>query len=135
MDLGTNKEVTIASKSVAISSSSTTYTTKYIPTGCIDNCYSNASKTVRVTGWAFDKDASSESIQIKVYIGSTCIGTLTADETREDVNKAYSITGKHGFSGNLTTTLTGSRTITIKAVDLGTGNEYTLTTKTITVLS
>ena len=133
VDLGTNKEVTIASKSVTISSSSAVYTTKYNPTGCIDNCYSNTSKTVRVTGWAFDKDASSESIQIKVYIGSTCIGTLTADETREDVNKAYSITGKHGFSGNLTTTLTGSRTVTIKAVNLGSGVEYTLGTKTITI--
>ena len=133
VDLGTGTEYQIASKSVTISAASTSYTTNYNPTGCVDNCYLYASKTIRVTGWAFDKDSPSTSIQIKVYIGSTCLGTLTANETRTDVNNAYGITGSHGFSGNFTTTLTGSQTVTIKAVNVGSGVEYTIGTKTITI--
>ena len=55
-----------------------------------------------IDGWAFDPDDSSKSIEVHIYIygnGKSAIGYSTGltSVDRPDVNKAYGITGVHGF--------------------------------------
>lgn len=59
-----------------------------------------------ISGWAYDKDAPSKSINVDIYItqsDSPQVGRdygvrLVTNAPRLDVNKAFSITGNHGFS-------------------------------------
>lgn len=56
-----------------------------------------------ISGWAFDPDVRSSSINIDVYINGPAsqgikIGRFPTDVLREDVNNAFSIAGNHGFS-------------------------------------
>lgn len=51
---------------------------------------------VRITGWAYDPQASSTSIPMHVYVnGNGAVFSTTA--SRGDVNGTYGITGTHGF--------------------------------------
>ena len=56
-----------------------------------------------IAGWAFDPDASSESIVVEIFInGPEGIGSkIFSGQTtglRQDVNDQYGITGNHGFT-------------------------------------
>ncbi|MBU6320977.1 MAG: hypothetical protein KGI78_00755 [Patescibacteria group bacterium] len=63
-----------------------------------------------LTGWAFDGNSSSASIDVQVYtqgscgVGCSCIGACnyigqySTDVYRGDVNSAFGISGNHGFS-------------------------------------
>ncbi|HUQ85732.1 MAG TPA: S8 family serine peptidase [Candidatus Limnocylindrales bacterium] len=70
-----------------------------LPKGVVDEISCN-----KIGGWAFDPDESGKSIEVHVYIDGENgdpnakghdLGTTPVD--RPDVNKAYEITGKHGF--------------------------------------
>lgn len=67
------------------------------PVGYIDSANCTA-----VTGWTYDKDNSSASINVHFYtdINSvhTFFGDTVANVPRPDVNQADGITGNHGFS-------------------------------------
>ena len=98
------------------------------PVGCFDIVSSDSSQKLFVRGWAFDPDNPSASIDVHVYIGGEA-GTadvetyaVKADGVRDDVNKAYGITGKHGFSTTLTVKKSGSQKIAIYAIDSAGGN-------------
>jgi len=56
------------------------------------------------SGWAFDRDRSSASIAVHVYMdasagspGSTFVGEFIANSPRSDVNAVHGISGNHGF--------------------------------------
>ena len=59
-----------------------------------------------ISGWAYDKDKPATSTSVDIYIteqASPQVGRdfgvrITTTTTRADVNKAYGITGNHGFS-------------------------------------
>ena len=60
------------------------------------------------SGWAYDPDASSQSITVHFYVdGPPGTGTLvtfiSANILRSDVNATYNIHGSHGFSGSIPT--------------------------------
>ncbi len=57
-----------------------------------------------MSGWAFDPDSPSASIQVHVYrdgaagAGGILVGGYATTVLRQDVNDAYQLTGTHGFS-------------------------------------
>jgi len=78
-----------------------------------------------VTGWAFDPDASAQSISVHVYrdqsafAGGTYLTQCVANTYRSDVNAAYGISGNHGFTCALPASYqgTGSHNLYIHAID------------------
>ena len=77
------------------------------PQGAFDTCERGAG-VIHVSGWAYDPDVSSQSIDVIVnlYTDSDCTHlynytTLTANVSRPDVNRAKGITGNHGFAADI----------------------------------
>lgn len=107
------------------------------PQGVIDIAEGKTGQ-IFVRGWAFDKDSPSSSIQVHVYIGGPA-GTgeghaIVADGVRDDVNTAYSITGKHGYSHYITTSKTGSQDVYIYAINMyGGGQNVLLGSRTVNI--
>ena len=78
-----------------------------MPQGAFDTCQ-GGDLTIHVSGWAYDPDASSQSIDVNVniYTDSGCTSLynfhrLTANVSRPDVNQARGITGNHGFNADI----------------------------------
>lgn len=77
------------------------------PIGVVDGLAANGA----INGWAYDPDNSSKSIAIHVYLdapagaGGIFQGAVLANLPRPDVNQAAGISGSHGFSWPLPTTL------------------------------
>ena len=78
-----------------------------MPLGAFDTCQ-GGDLTIHVSGWAYDPDASSQSIDVNVniYTDSGCTSLynfhrLTANVSRPDVNQAKGITGNHGFNADI----------------------------------
>ena len=44
---------------------------------------------------------------------------VTANLTRDDVNKAYGISGKHGYDATIETNKTGTQTVYFYAINIG----------------
>ena len=118
----------------------TTLDTNSAPKGCFDLVSADTKGGyICATGWAYDPDASSKSINVHVYIGSPA-GTsdseghaIEANILRTDVNNAYGITGKHGFDVKIPTSKTGKQTIYVYAIDSAGGSNTLLGSKTINV--
>ena len=98
------------------------------PVGCFDIASSDSPQKLFVRGWAFDPDNPSASINVHVYVGGEagqpgveCFA-IKADGVRDDVNKAYGITGRHGFSTTLTVSKSGSQKIAVYAINSTSGN-------------
>lgn len=69
------------------------------PVGVLDS----AADCNNVSGWAYDPDVPSQSIDVHFYVNGptgsgTFAGAVNANISRPDVNAAYSITGNHGYS-------------------------------------
>ena len=91
-----------------------------------------------LSGWAYDPDTSSQSIDVHVYDGvagdfSRGITATTANVPRGDVNAAFGITGNHGFSIATPSSLkTGtSHTLTFYAIDSTGGSNPPIGSKTV----
>jgi hypothetical protein len=71
-----------------------------VPVGFVDSV-AVAGSTATVSGWTFDPIKPATSISVHIYVnspsGSKGVGYV-ADDTRPDVNRVYSISGRHGFS-------------------------------------
>ncbi len=111
------------------------------PNSCLDAC-TGGEGTIRVTGWAFDRDASSQSLDIHVYFyaDSGCtiqygdIRVLKANVSRPDVNQAWGITGSHGFNAEIPISNAGDYWVKVFAIDAtGDGNPQIGATATATV--
>lgn len=111
-----------------------------VPKGVFDSVTNNGDGSVAVRGWAFDPDVPSESITIHIYIGgpagtsnvySTSIGRTAI--YREDVNRAYGITGNHGFDVTIWPGRFGSNNIYAYALDSQGGTNPLIGTKTLTI--
>ncbi len=124
-----------------IGQGSATIVANKTPVGCLDSVTSS-NGTLTVTGWAYDPDASSSSISVHVYVGGpagsgTCLGAITANKTRSDVNSAYGISGSHGFSYtfDLTDTgISGTKTVYVYAIDTGGGTNPEIGNKSVTIV-
>ena len=56
-----------------------------------------------LSGWAYNAQAASVAVTVEIRVGwsarmSALAASVTADQTRADVNSAQGITGNHGFS-------------------------------------
>lgn len=66
------------------------------PIGAVDTI-ARVGDSIRVSGWAFDPGASSDSTPVHVYVNG--VGTaLATDEPRGDVNSVFRISGNHGYA-------------------------------------
>lgn len=106
------------------------------PVGVLDSVVDKMNE-IRVAGWAFDGDDSSRSIAVHVYIGGPAGSSgaegfaIQANQYRADVNKAYGITGNHGYSATLSTTKTGNQTVYVYGINIGSGQNTLLQQKNV----
>jgi hypothetical protein len=68
------------------------------PTGYPDSVPAQPNSKVRLNGWAFDTDQPDTQIQVAVYRNGEWVGWFPTGGSRSDVNAAYGIGGRHGFS-------------------------------------
>lgn len=84
------------------------------PFGNVDSV-SVSGSTLKVSGWALDPDTTA-SIDVQIYVNSTLSGVVKADQSRPDIQAAFGLGDKHGFT--YTTTLTaGKHTVCVNAVN------------------
>ena len=98
------------------------FTTDHIPVGYVDDVITTAN-TVTVTGWAYDPDRSSQSLDIHVYIGESDqnreLGKVgTANLSSQDVDNQYGITGNHRFSITFETNRVGTQKIWVYPINI-----------------
>ena len=100
-----------------------------LPEGIVDVMSSTEPKKIYVRGWAFDRDALTQALTIRVCIGGTDGGNgvemhqITADRKREDVESEYPGVGaNHGFDAVIDTAKTGRQSVYIYAVNAGAGS-------------
>ena len=105
----------------------------YNPQGWFDSASGSIGK-VNIRGWAFDKDQLTKALAIHVYLNDSYAGSLTANKSRADVNKAYPGCGNnHGFDGSISTNKTGSVKVTVYAINVGSGSNTCLGTKYVNI--
>ena len=111
------------------------------PSKYLDACTGGAG-FIYVQGWAYDPDASAESIDVQVYVytDAGCTSqygdthTINADVPRADVNSARNITGNHGFKANILVNDVGDYWVKVFAIDTnGDGNPQIGNTINVTV--
>jgi len=78
---------------------------------------------ISVTGWVFDPDDTSKSLEIQVYINDSLTGKLTADVYRADVNEKYGCGNYHGFKGDISFKPSGTGEHKIDLYAIGTDGE------------
>ena len=115
-----------------------------MPLGAFDTCQ-GGDLTIHVSGWAYDPDASSQSIDVfvNIYTDSACTSLynfprLTANVSRPDVNQAKGITGNHGFNADISVPA-GTYWVQIMAIDKTANTPYEISqqvgpTRSATVL-
>lgn len=112
-----------------------------IPDNFLDKC-TGGDHSILVVGWAFDPDASAQSIEVHVYIytDESCsqqygdYHRIMADVSRPDVNAARNITGNHGFDATIPVDDLGEYWVKVYAIDTnGDGNPQIGNTTKVTV--
>ena len=74
-----------------------------LPVGHIDSIAVVGTRAI-VGGWTFDPSRVTSSIPVHIYVTAGSVNNLnvfTANLDRPDVNRAFSITGRHGFSATV----------------------------------
>lgn len=109
------------------------YNSSNNPQGWFDSVSISNGK-INPIGWAFDKDQLTKALAIHVYLNDSYAGSLTANKSRADVNKAYPGCGNnHGFDGSISTNKTGSVKVTVYAINVGGGSNTCLGTKYVNI--
>lgn len=115
------------------------YNNSYDPQGILDEVTGGAG-TVKVRGWAFDKDDTSKALSIHVYIGGESVtpgaeghGNLVANKSRTDVNNVYGCGNNHGFEDTITTSKRGSQVVSVYAINIGGGSNVLIGKKTVNI--
>jgi hypothetical protein len=76
--------------------------------------------STHITGWAWNSSQPDAAVKVDFYDGNTLIGTVTADEFREDLLKDKKGNGKHRFMYHLPDELRDGKEHTIHARYAGT---------------
>jgi hypothetical protein len=85
---------------------------------------SASGSTIRVAGWALDRDVPTASVPVHVYIDGRG-AALTANGSRPDVGRAFPGAGNaHGFSHSRTVA-PGVHSVCVYAIDVGNGARNT----------
>ena len=115
----------------------------YTPQSHLDAC-TGGTANIYLSGWTFDRDASSESLVVHVYIYTDSgysnlympVQVVHANVPRPDVNSAYSsynITGDHGFKTNILIADAGNYWIRMYAIDYNGGTNALIGSRSVTV--
>ena len=111
------------------------------PQAALDECQGKM-LAIHVKGWAYDPDASSQSIGVQVclYTDSGCasqyggVRVLAADRPRSDVNSVKGVDGDHGFDATIPVLASGTYWVKVFAIDAtGDGNLQISATRSVTV--
>jgi hypothetical protein len=90
------------------------------PTGNLDSVGAGSSSII-VSGWTFDPNAKTSSIDVHVYVDGRFMKAIRANGTRRDVGAAFPGVGPfHGYSGSVIAA-PGRRTVCVYAVTTGPG--------------
>jgi hypothetical protein len=84
-----------------------------------------------VGGWAWDASRPTEAIKVEIYDGTTLLGTVTAQEFRQDLKSAGKGDGKHAFNYALPQTLRDGQSHTISIRYAGSTSELPGSPKTL----
>jgi hypothetical protein len=112
------------------------------PVGSLDVVGSPAPGQLRIRGWALDKDAPTQPLSIRVYVGGRpgAPGVLQQDlgevatVTRTDVGAKYRQAGaQHGFDVSFATVKSGAQPICVYALNAGAGADSLLGCKATTI--
>jgi hypothetical protein len=112
------------------------------PIGFLDLAGSPVPGQVRIKGWAFDRNALTEPLAIRAFVGGRdgTPGALSyelgavANQVRLDVGAKYRQAGSgHGFDVTFPTTLTGSQPVCVYALNTGGGADRLLGCRSTTV--
>ena len=83
--------------------------------------------TITVTGWIFDRDDTSQTIAVDIYVGGV-VGTseaeghrIFADVSRGDVHNAHGCGNNHGFHATFVTNKTGNQPVYLYGINVGNG--------------
>ena len=106
------------------------------PVGSIDNI-SSTCEGVKISGWAIDGDALTESVDIHIYVGGAAdsgqaknVYQIKADIFRQDLEDKFVIAGgKHGYSAILD--IPGTEDIYIYLINKGSGANTLLGISTV----
>ena len=111
----------------------------YPPEGYLDSAKGGAG-TVRVTGWAMDRDHQNSSTEVRIYIGGPAgsgeyHSGIVANRARADVNKVKGVSGNHGFDTTIKTNKRGTVKVYAYAVckDANGYNPQLVNVKTVTI--
>jgi hypothetical protein len=112
------------------------------PIGSLDLVGSPHPGLLRVKGWALDKNAPTEALAIRVYVGGRpgATGALqqdlgpVANQSREDVGAKYRAAGgNHGFDLSFPTVKSGAQPVCVYALNTGGGADRLLGCKATTI--
>lgn len=90
------------------------------PVGRIDSVTSVPGGNLRIRGWAFDGDQPGTSIQVAVYLDGVGLRWYPTTVLRTDVNRAYHLTGNHGFDITVKAAA-GSHKVDVYGINVGGG--------------
>jgi hypothetical protein len=112
------------------------------PVGYLDLAKSPAPGQVRIRGWAFDPNAPTAPLSIRLYVGgkageagavATELGPV-ASRSRRDVAAEFPEAGaRHGFDVSLATVKSGRQRVCAYALDLEPGEDKLLGCKGVTI--
>lgn len=113
----------------------------YNPEGVLDiEFVKGGAGTVRIRGWAFDRDDPTRSLEIHAYVGGMDVtngeghGGIIANGYRDDVGIAYPGVGDyHGYDVTFTTALRGTQPVYVYAINVGGGENKLIGQATVTI--
>ncbi len=92
-----------------------------LPVGRLEHVTSVPGGHLRLRGWAFDRDRPATSIQVAVYLDGVFAHWFPTAVDRPDVNKAYRLTGRHGFDITIPAKL-GAHRVSVYGINVGGGH-------------
>ena len=102
-----------------------------IPLGSLDSVSSPGPGTVRVRGWALDRDTA-DPIRVHLYIDGLSPRGFVASSARPDVARVHGVGENHGFDISIPLS-SGDHTVCVYAIDATVGKNPLLGCKTTAV--
>jgi hypothetical protein len=90
------------------------------PTGSLESATATGNE-VLLTGWAYDRDAPASPVKLVIYQDDKPLTVTSTTISRPDVNKAFGLTGTHGYRVRLAAT-TGRHNYKVYAQNVGRGS-------------
>src|ERR1700712_5781711 len=91
-----------------------------LPKGSLDSA-AVVGQTIRIRGWSFDPDQPATAVRVSVHLDGAVVHTAVTSTSRPDVNRAYRITGNHGFDVRISAK-PGRHTVAVFAASIAGGS-------------